>query len=289
MDKRILVATDGSEYSEGAIREAINIAKTCGSQLYAMSVIEINPEFIALAPILMEQLEERMKEHLEGVRSRAVKENVDCEIIIRRGEEPYKLIIEEADKKQAGLIVIGRRGRTGLMRVLMGSVTAKVIGHFKGRILVVPRAASLEWKNILVATDGSKYSDAAIDEAINYAKSYGGTLKIVHVINVMAYFQEQTPALVPSLVEELTNQVKSNLDSIKNKAEQAGVNTETSIEEGTPYKVIVNLAKELNTDIIVMGSHGRTGIQRLLMGSVTERVIGHTGCAVLVVKGKPSS
>jgi hypothetical protein len=237
-----------------------------------------------LAPEALEKIESKTKKYLKKIRDRAAKENVECEIIIRDGEEPYKLIIEEADKNGAEIIVMGRRGRTGLMRVLMGSVTAKVIGHFKGKVLVAPRAASIVWKNILAATDGSEYGNAAVDEAINYAKTFGGALKIVHVINVMADFHEQALAFVPSLVDELTNKVKNDLNSIKNKAEQVGINTETFVREGEPYKAIVDLARELNSDVIVMGSHGRTGVQRLLMGSVTERVIGHTSSAVLVVK-----
>ncbi len=284
MDKRILVATDTSEFSSGAEREAIKYAKTCSGQLYGMSVIEFNPEFFALAPLLLEKIEEDAKEHMERLKDRAAKENVSCETIVREGEEPYKLIIEEADKKESDLIVMGRRGRTGLMRVLMGSVTAKVIGHFKGKVLVAPRAASIEWKNILAATDGSEYGKAAVDEAINYAKTYGGKLNIVHVINIMADFQGEIPAQIPSLIQEITNQVKSDLDTIKDKAENEDINTEIFIKEGDPYQVIVDLAGELNSDIIILGSHGRTGIKRLLMGSVTERVIGHADSAVLVVK-----
>ncbi len=280
MDKNILVATDGSEYREGAVREAINIAKTCGSQLYAMSVIEINPELIAIAPLLMEKKEKEIKAHLEGIKDRAARENVQCEIIIREGEEPYRSIIREADKKQAGLIVMGRRGRTGLMRILVGSVTARVIGHTLRKVLVVPRTSFITWKNIVVATDGSKYSEAAVNAAINYAKTFKSALKILNVINVTAEFHERSPGLV----EELISQVTSDLDNIKNKAQQEGVDAETFVREGEPYKVIVDVAKQLNADVIVMGSHGRTGMERLLMGSVTERVIGHAECAVLVVR-----
>ena len=162
-----------------------------------------------------------------------------------------------------------------------------IFGHFKGRILIIPRDTSIGWKNILVATDGSKYSDAAIDEAINYARSYEGTLKIVNVVDVTEEFQTQAPDLVRKLVDK----AKKNLEHIKNNAQQAGVKAETFVIEGEPYKVIVDLAMEsksrnckVNADIIIMGSHGRTGLKRLLMGSVTEKVIGYAPCPVLVVR-----
>lgn len=284
MDKRILLATDASEFSSGAEREAVKYAKTNGGKLFCMLVMEFKPEFLALAPQLLEESEKDAIKHLESLKRIAKKENVDCEVILKEGQEPYKVIIEEADKKEADLIVMGRRGRTGLMRLLVGSVTAKVIGHFKGKVLVVPREAAVSWKNILVATDGSEYGNAAVNEALKHAKKYGGALKVVHAINVIADFQEESPVLIPQLIEDITMRVKSDLDALKVRAEKEGVSAETFIEEGDPYRVIVDLAEELKSDVIILGSHGRTGMRRLLMGSVTERVIGHAKCAVLVVK-----
>ncbi len=79
-------------------------------------------------------------------------------------------------------------------------------------------------------------------------------------------------------------QFKALVEDMKKRAEAEGIKAEAIVDEGEPYEVIVNTAKEKNADIIVMGSHGRTGIMRLLMGSVTSRVIGHAGCSVLVVK-----
>jgi nucleotide-binding universal stress UspA family protein len=284
MANNILVATDGSEFSSGAEREAIKYAKRSGGRLIALSVIEFNPELLALAPQLVEKSENEAREHLDALKNTASKENVPCEAVLREDEEPYKVILKEADKSDSDLIITGRRGRTGLMRILMGSVTARVIGHYQGKVLIVPRKASVDLKNILVATDGSEYGNAAVNEALNYAKTYGASLKVVHVINIMADFQGEIPARTPSLIDEVTAQVKSDLDAIKERAEKEGVKTGTYIKEGDPYKLIVDLAKELNSDLIVLGSHGRTGIQRLLMGSVAERVIGHADCAVLVVK-----
>lgn len=284
MEKRILLATDASEFSSGAEREAVKYAKTNGRKLFCMLVMEFKPGFLALAPQLLEESEKGAIKHLENLKKTAKKDNVDCEVILREGQEPYKVIIEEADKKEADLIVMGRRGETGLMRLLVGSVTAKVIGHFKGNVLVAPKDAAVDWKNILVATDGSEYGNAAVNEALKHAKKYGGALKIVHAINVMANFQEESPVFIPQLIEDITRKVKSDLEALKVRAEKEGVSAEIFVKEDEPYRAIVDLAGELKSDVIVLGSHGRTGMQRLLMGSVTERVIGHANCAVLVVK-----
>lgn len=278
MDKRILVATDSSEFSSGAEREAIKYAKTSGSQIFALSVIGFNPEFFALAPQLMEKIEKDTKAHLDGFKDRAAKENVTCETTIREGEEPYKLIIEEADKKGADLIVMGRRGKAGLMRVLMGSVTSKVIGFTESNVLVVPKAAVINWGNIVVATDGSKYSEAVAREALALAKGCCDEINAVFAVAVLR----------KSATEERVKISENSLKEIKANAEKENIKVETLLVKDKPHEyiheTIIEYAKEKNADIIVMGSRGRTGLQRLLMGSVTEKVIGLTDCAVLVVK-----
>lgn len=267
---RLVLPTDGSEFSEGAVREAINLAKTCSSKLIAVSVIEINPEYAAIAPQLVEKEEKEAREHLESVKARALKEGVDCEIIAHQGEEPYRYIVEEAERNKADMIVMGRRGRTGLKRLMMGSETARTIGHAPCNVLVVPRAAKLEFKNILIATDGSKHSDAAATEAVGIAKRCGSSLIALSVIY--------------SDVDKKC--AEENIKKIKGLAEKEGVKVDALIAEGRPFEVVVNTAKNKNADAIVIGSHGRTALARLLMGSVTERVIGTAECAVLVVKAK---
>ncbi|MBI5049606.1 MAG: universal stress protein, partial [Nitrospirae bacterium] len=291
--EKLLLSTDGSEFSEGAIREAINLAKTCSSKLFAISVVETNPEYDALAPQLVEKVEKETRQHLETVKSRTSKEGVECEIIVRQGEEPYKYIVEEADKNRVDMIVMGRRGRTGLKRLMMGSETARVIGHSACNVLVVPRAARLEGKNILIATDGSRFSDAAASEAVSIAKRCEAKLIIVSVVSSesaapldITFSQMQKDLISQKEFETAENNVKN----IKKSAEESGVKAEGLILSGSPYESIVNTAREkgadLGADLIVMGSHGRAGLARLLMGSVTERVIGHAECAVLVVKVK---
>ncbi len=208
----------------------------------------------------------------------AEKEGVTIRTRLEEGE-PFEKIIDVAEDEGSDLIVMGRRGITRLEKALMGSVTAKVIGHFSGRVLIVPRDTVLGWEHILVASDGSKYGDTAVDEAIDYAKSYGGSLTIVSAVDVTEEFQ----ALAPDTVDKMVEKAKKNLENDRKKAEQMGVSAETYVREGDSYKVIVDLATETKADTIVLGSHGRTGLKRIFMGSVTSRVIGHTPCPVMVI------
>lgn len=266
--KKVLLATDGSQFSEGAIREAIKFAKQCSSKVYAMSVVEILTDYEAFSPQRIEEMRDsEAKKHLESVQARAMNEKVDCEIIIAHGD-PHSEIVDAAAAKHVDMVVIGRRGKTGLKKLLMGEVATKVIGHAPCRVLVVPRASKIEFKKLLVATDGSKHSEQAIAEAVGIAKCCGSNLII---LSAMRDESEQKEA-------------QTNVSKAAEIAQKEGVNVETLTPVGRSYDVIVETAGGRGVDLIVMGTYGKTGMKKMLMGSSTEKVIGHAGCAVLVVR-----
>lgn len=287
--ERILLSTDDSEYSEGAIREAIKLAKKCSSRLAAILVIETNPEFETLAPQVLEKAERAAREHLEAVKDRAKKDGVDCETIVREGEDSYKCIVDEAIKSKSTMIVMGRRGRTGLKRLMMGSVTARVIGYAPCTVLVVPKAAQFECRNILIASDGSKYGDAAAVEAIMMAKQCESRLTVLSVVPSESISPMDIVAsqMQRDLIAEQEYQAaERNVKKIRDAADKEGVKANGLVLGGKPAETIIQTAKGKNADLIVLGSHGRTGVEKLLMGSVAERVIVLSSSAVLVVKGK---
>ncbi len=287
-DEKILLATDGSEYSEGAIREAIRLAKKCSGRLSAISVVESNPEFETLAPQIVENREKAARQNLDAVQTRARQEGVECDTIIHEGEESYKYIVDEALKNKSTMIVMGRRGRTGLKRLVMGSVTARVIGHAHCNVLVVPKTAQLEFRSIVVATDGSKYSEASASDAIGLAKRNGSSLTVISVVPselMTAMDLDFTLNQKELLVEKEMHEAEKHAKAVKEAAQKEGVTAKAFVLSGKPADAIIETAKEANADLIVVGSHGRTGLEKLLMGSVAERVIVLATCAVLVVKG----
>ncbi len=269
--KNILLATDGSEYSEGAIKEAIYLAKSCIEKLSVIYVLKVNPELETEGQRIVEKMEIAAKDHLDRIRKMAARDNVECEVIVRRTDKPYKAIVEEAGKRNADVIVMGRRGRTGLKKVLMGSVTAKVIGYSPCKVLVVPKDSEIKVDNIMVATDGSKYCEAAEREAIGMSKRCYPKVKKTFAISVAP-----TDSDLP--------RVRANVERVKEMAKEQGVEIETLAMVGRRYEMILKTAREKNADIIIMGTYGRTGIEKLLMGSVSERVVGLSQCPVLVVK-----
>jgi hypothetical protein len=283
--EKILLSADGSDLSKGAVAGAISLAKACTGKLYVTFVIETNPEYEALAPKLVEKSEYEAKQYLEDVKAAALKEGVQCELIVHHGDEPYKLLVDDAAKMQADVIVMGRRGRTGLKRLMMGSVTAKVIGHSHCKVLVVPVAAKPEWKNVLAATDGSKQGNKAVMEAITIAKRCGSCLTIVSSIASDDLVElEDSSLFLKDIAGQVVESMEKNIRELKELAQKEGVNARGFVLSGNPAEAITATAKENNADLVVVGSHGRTGLDRLLMGSVTERVIVLSSCAVLVVK-----
>jgi nucleotide-binding universal stress UspA family protein len=266
--EKLLLSTDGSQYSEGAIREAISFASKCSSRIYACMVLETNPEYETIGSSIFEKEEEEATAHLESIKARATKEGVRCETIFHESIEASEAIVDEATEKRVDMIVIGRHGRKGLAKALMGEVAAKVIAHAPCKVLVVPKAARIEYRNILVATDGSAHSNAALTEAIAIAKRCGS-----HLIALSA-MRDETER------REAENYVNKAHDL----AQKEGVSAETVTPIGRSFDVIVETAGGRGVDLIVMGTYGKTGVKKLLMGSSTEKVIGNAGCAVLVVK-----
>jgi nucleotide-binding universal stress UspA family protein len=279
--RKILVAVDGSESSKNALRQAIKLANSEECWITVVSVIpsytgDLSATFIGdMRKAMAEPCEKALSEAEDIAKSERALIKTVCE-----EGEIYERIVDLADAENCDLIVMGRKGLSQIERAFMGSVTARVIGHSQRDVLVVPDNTSIGWKYIFLNTDGSKYSEAATESAINFAKSYGGELMVLSVVEVT----EEFLARAPGMVEDMVKKAKGFVEDVKKKAEGSNIKTTPFVREGEAYRVITNLARENKVNIIVLGSHGRTGLRRLLMGSVTAKVIGHSPCPVLVVK-----
>ena len=137
------------------------------------------------------------------------------------------------------------------------------------------------YKKIMVGYDGTKFSDCALKEAIRLAKESGAKLLVVTAPQIDVELQ----ALAPDAIELMEKKARLDLDRAAAKVQKAGLVCETKIVvTSSAQEALVEIAKKSKIDLIVLGTHGRTGIVRLLMGSTTARVIGHAPCNVLVVR-----
>lgn len=279
---KILVAVDGSDSSMHALQESIKLAFNEGSRI---TVVSVSPRFegdLSLVGVgnISAALKNPSEIALSKAKEMARSSGVSIRTVCEEGE-PYERIIGVAEAENCDLIVMGTKGVSGLERVLVGSVAAGVIGHSQRDVLVIPAKSQVGWQRILVTTDGSKYSKAAAERAVNYAKVYGGELTVVAVVDAPA----ELSGVSPAAVEDMIRKAKRYVGEVKSEADSAGLKTETFVLEGEEaYRKITEFAKEHNISIIVMGSHGRTGLSRLLVGSVAEKIIGYAHCPVLVAR-----
>ena len=266
--ERILLVTDGSEFSAGATQEAIALARRCQGRLHVLSVVMSNPEYEALAQPLLQRERDEALARLETVRTMAADAGVECETLLRYGAEVYAEIVHVAEQARMDVIVMGRRGKHDLLRVMLGGTTAKVIGHTTCNVLVVPRDAHIEGRRLLLAVDGSRYSDAAAATALNVARECNMPITVATVAT-----DASQRAAAGTIVDRLAALMSRN-----------GVKVEPQVLAGVPDEAIAACAETQGADLIVVGSHGRTGLDRILVGSVSERVIGRARCPVLVVR-----
>ncbi len=266
--EKILLATDQSTYSEGAIREAIKFASKCSSRIYATMTIETNPEYETIGSNVFEKEEAEARAYLDSIKARAEKDGVACETMLHESMDASEAIVTEATEKKVDMIVIGRRGYKGLAKALMGEVAAKVIAHAPCKVMVVPRAAQIEYRHILVAVDGSKHALAALNEAIAIARRCGS--RIIALSAMRDESERKEAAVYANQAVEM--------------AKKEGVEAEAVTPTGRSFNVIVETASGRGVDLIVMGTYGKTGLKKVLMGSSTEKVIGSAGCGVLVIK-----
>ena len=281
--RRILVAVDGSESSKNAFRQACRIALEDKSWVTVITTIPPYEDLFQM-PSIQEKVSIALRAEGEKIvaeiKKIAAEEDTYIKTLLEEGT-PFDTIIDTAEEGNYDLIVMGRLGMKRIEKALVGSVTARVIGNSQRDVLVFPLNTKIGWNTIMLATDGSKYSLSATDKAINIAKSYGAEIKAVSVVDVTEEFQTEAPEAVDRLVAG----AKGFVEEVRKKAETQGVRIEPLVREGETYKVITDLARKFASDVIVMGSHGRTGIKRLLMGSVTEKVLGYAPCPVLVIRG----
>jgi nucleotide-binding universal stress UspA family protein/uncharacterized membrane protein YfcA len=269
---RFLVASDGSEFSAAAVREAIGMARKCHAQLNVMSLVATGVEHEALGESILKQEMDTSQLHLDGIREQASVAGVACETHLIHGQTVDREIVDLADRLKVDLIVMGRRGRRGLARLMLGHATAQVIGLAHCNVMVVPRASRVEGRHIVLATDGSRFADAAAVTATSMAGFCKSKSTVVSVT---------TPGYGPENRQEAEQVVQRIVGHMKSE----GIDAEGLVLDGRPDELIVAVAKERDADLIVTGSHGRTGIERVLLGSTTERILNETNCAVLVVKG----
>lgn len=203
---------------------------------------------------------------------------------------PWQQIVDVAARESVGLIVIGTHGRTGLSRVVMGSVAEMVVRHAACPVLTVrPSNEPAPYTRVLCPIDLSRPARDALQLAAELVQPGGAGITLLHVLELPVTYSGKMPT--PDFHRELDARGAALLDRWTAELRaQVSVPVAQLTRIGRPgAQVLAVLDDDRTFDLVVMGSHGHTGVTRLLLGSVAEKVVRHARCPVLVAHDGPAS
>lgn len=287
----VLSVIDFSEGSDEALLQAHNYARMTGAKL---SVLHVIPDVMHASPILPQgsagdldkelAMQERamaaLAERTADVTGRPA---ADVELAVRIGTVDAAAI-RYAEEHHVDVLVVGATGRTGLSRLLLGSTAERVIRHAHCTVLVARKSPASE--HVLAATDLSDAALAAVERAKAEVEWRNGQLDLLHVMDFSALgwpaaagpfggFAAQMPVERIAQMRTLATETLHGL---------GGPKAAVHVTEGSPKRGIVATAEEIPAGLIVLSTHGRTGIARMALGSVAEAVSRVAHCSVLVVR-----
>lgn len=300
--KKILFPTDFGESAEEALRYAAMLAGEYGAQLTIMHVVSLFSEETATAEIHMSEMAEYAEKfadqlHAEAdeIIDRTIEEHSGGELVMNkvivRGITPNEEILREADKLDVDLIVMGTYGRGGVSHLLFGSTAEQVVRNAGCPVLTVRHHAPHTFdfqgvRKILFPTDFSDFSKKALPYALSFAERYGAQLHVLHIfeqrIHPSFYIVDKSTPF--DLDDSLRGRALDALDEFVYDDLRERIDFKCDVASGKPFVEIINYARKNEIDLIVIATHGLTGLENMIIGSTTERVVRRAPCAVLSIK-----
>jgi nucleotide-binding universal stress UspA family protein len=309
---KILLAVDGSDYSLAAAEAIAHRPWPPGSAVKILSVVRLpftptaetrslpDSDYSRLESAAMTQAKEAVDEALARIiRSNAGRRTpltITSDILLGRQQET---ILAQAEEWGADLIVLGSRGLGGFKRFLLGSVSSAVATHAGCSVQVVrvdeKRPIRKSHMKILLAVDGSSYSDAAVNEAAARPWPADSELKIISAIESLQSLRPESWGLPQDSYRKLENALEAEARAAVEKAAAQfrqttgqSVAVLSGVIPGQAREVILDEAEKWEADLIMLGSRGLGGVARLLLGSVSSAVLSYANCSVEIVRQRSS-
>jgi len=290
----ILATTDFSEDSLSGVSYAVILAEKVGASLHLLHVVEPPSRFSGMEDVAGaltdSQVAELARSQLKDLCKREIQSNVRVRTSVRIGKAFHEITIA-ARKSSANLIVIATHGYTAAKRVLLGSTSERVVRHAHCPVLTVPAGAGsgakpvpFRLKKILVPIDFSKVSRDALPWAILLGRQFGSTLTLLHVVEKFPIdytLADRGLDLIRRAEEQAVGDLQAMARSL---TQSSGLNISTRVHGGSPYEQICEAARVMSTDLIVLTTHGYTGLKHVWLGSTAERIVRHARCPVLAVR-----
>lgn len=290
MNKTILVPLDGSTASESALEVATHIlADKPDGKLYLLRALETpgmawpslnSDEFWGREKGWINDYLAQKKQQFEG-------SIFEVETLTWKGPSPSQAVVEAVEQKGVDLVVMTGHGNTGFIRYMLGSTTEKVVRLAPCSVLVARQGhedqpITTSYKRVLIPLDGSKRAEAALPHALEVAHGAEAQLVLVGVSVVfMGHALENDEK---NVIEPDLKSIEDYLDQQAEWLRNQGLDVSTLVRRGDPGREILAAAEEEEADLILMTSHGRTGLAHWFYGSVAERVLRYSHCGFMVVK-----
>jgi nucleotide-binding universal stress UspA family protein len=300
--RRILCPVDFSDHSRSALDQAIAIARWYDSTVTVVHVFSppviaaYGPLPVAFEPVLLTPVEcSQLLASCKRFIAAEAAPGVPVDAVIRQGNVAAE-ILDHATKMDADLLVIGTHGRSGFERLILGSVTEKVLRKARCPVLTVPRrvpdavpAGPVIYRSILCPVDFSESSLHALDYAMSLAQEADGQLAVLHVMsqefdNVPADIMPEERITVLDFWRQREEVIRRSLTAAVPADVSAYCTIESLLAHGKPWREILRVADERKADLIVMGVQGRAAADLMFFGSTTQHVVRQATCPVLTLR-----
>ncbi|WP_232700970.1 universal stress protein [Halobacterium wangiae] len=284
MFEEILFPTDGSAGATAAFDYVLDVAATHDATVHLLHVADTTRSAVGGQEDVVGALERRGQQIVDEAAERARERGVATHTDVLRGD-PYRVVSDYAASADVDVIVMPTRGRRGLARFLLGSTTERVVRRSDVPVLTLkPDGASdfdYPFENVLVATDGSDCARAALEAGVGVADEAGAALHLLSVVDVTSLGVDARIAM--EVFEESANRIVAESAAF---ATDAGVDTVSeSVEFGSSVSGVVrSYVRAHDVDLVVVGTHGRTGFDRYVLGSVAESLVRTSSVPVLTVR-----
>ena len=288
MYDHILVPTDESDHAERAADHAALLAGAFDATVHLLTVVDIEAGAgpFSAGGVDQNYVDRQIADQREALAEREAGLDVPVETSVVTGS-PSEGILDYIEDNEVDLVVMGTHGRSGLRRYLTGSVAERVVRLSPVPVLTV-RATEAStvgsgYGDILVPTDGSERATAAVGHALAVAGAFGSTVHAVSIVNVGDIATGADVTVPQDLLAEFEDAATEATEAVAREAEDAGLDTVTEVRTGRPKQDLLNYIAEFDIDLVVMGTHGRTGLDRVLLGSTAEALLRRAEIPVLTV------
>jgi nucleotide-binding universal stress UspA family protein len=295
----ILYPTDFSKCASHALPYALTLAERFGADLHLLHATvlhEGDPGNAVHRLPNMEELYQLLEKHAESQMQSTLEDHGSKGFTVHHAQvrsiSAPGAILDYAAEGDIDLIVMGTHGRRGLRRLLLGSVAEEVVRLAPCPVLTVPEASDVtdaeRIRKVLVPVDFSEHARLALAYASELASGYGAEIHVLHVVDEVVYPDFYPPVITSGepVSGDLRDQSVDRMKSLISDLSPApGSEAQIHVRGGRAAHAITDFATELDADLLVIASHGLTGISHMLLGSVTELVVRRAHCPVFTVKG----